>query len=154
MRRSRFGLGLLMAFTIACFGEPEDDLENRIRQANEEILNQGNVAAVGDFFGSAYTLHVTGQDTRGGPELIEAFVQNLRATFPDLHVEVEILVSDDDRVAWVRRHRGTHQAEFMGVPASGRAINWTDMVVTRFDDGKIVEEWGVSDLAEKLLAQR
>jgi predicted ester cyclase len=52
----------------------------------------------------------------------------------------------------MRTHRGTHQADFMGVPASGRSVTWRDMVVTRYEAGKIAEEWAVSDLAEQLRA--
>jgi predicted ester cyclase len=39
----------------------------------------------------------------------------------------------------------------MGIPPYGEKVEWRDMVVTRFDDGKVAEEWTVSKLAGKLL---
>ena len=41
----------------------------------------------------------------------------------------------------------------MGIPASGQKVEWSDMLVTRFDGGKIVEEWAVSDLAGQLFSR-
>ncbi|MCL4865617.1 MAG: ester cyclase [Gemmatimonadales bacterium] len=42
----------------------------------------------------------------------------------------------------------------MGFPATGRPIVWRDMVTSRFVDGRIVEDWSISDLAERLLLAR
>jgi hypothetical protein len=41
----------------------------------------------------------------------------------------------------------------MGTPATGRVLTWQDMVVTRYEDGMIAEEWGVSGLAGALSSQ-
>ncbi|MFT7489878.1 MAG: putative ester cyclase [Candidatus Promineifilaceae bacterium] len=38
-----------------------------------------------------------------------------------------------------------------GIPASGKKVTWRDMVVTRFSDDKIGEEWVVSELMGELL---
>lgn len=74
--------------------------------------------------------------------------------FPDLQVEVEILVEGTDRVAWQRTLRGTHQDCFKGFPATGRPIVRRDMVTSRFRDGLIAEDWLNTDLAERLLLAR
>ncbi len=126
------------------------DLGAQIQAANEHLLNQGHVGMAAEFFSATYVAHVTGGDLRGGPEIIAGFATRLRAAFPDLHVEVEVLAVQGDRVAWLRTHRGTHRAEFQGVAASGRVVEWRSLVVTRFEAGKIAEEWAVSDLGERL----
>jgi len=38
--------------------------------------------------------------------------------------------------------------------ASGHRIVWRDMVASRFRDGRIAEEWVITDLAERLLHAR
>lgn len=143
---------LLALVVVGCTASPAPTTSwaASIHSANDELLNKGNLAVVRDIFAPVYVAHVTGGDQRGGPEVIEGFVQGLRSAFPDLRVEVTILATQGDRVAWLRSARGTHQADFMGVPASGRTITWHDMIVTRFDSGKIAEEWAVSDLGERL----
>jgi steroid delta-isomerase-like uncharacterized protein len=129
----------------------DQDYGAQIQAANEELLNQGNVSIARDLFAPSYVAHLTSGDVRGF-DFIEQFVTGLRTAFPDLHVEVEILAVDEDRVAWLRTLQGTHQSDFMDVPASGRSITWRDMVVTRYEAGKIAEEWGVSDHGERLRA--
>jgi steroid delta-isomerase-like uncharacterized protein len=128
-------------------------LADRVRDANREILENGNAAAIADYFAPAYVLHVADRDRRG-LRVVKGFVSELRRSFADLRVEVEILVSHGGRVAWQRTLRGTHEAAFKGFPASGRSIAWRDMVVSRFEDELIAEDWAVSDLAERLLAAR
>ncbi|MDA1264166.1 MAG: ester cyclase [Planctomycetota bacterium] len=126
---------------------------DHIRAANEELLVRGNDAAATDYFAEDYVVHLTGQD-RVGLELVAGFVRSVRRSFPDLTVEVEILVGFKDRVSWQRTLRGTHKAPFQGFPATGRKMVWRDMLVSRFEDGVIAEEWASSDLAEQLLRAR
>ena len=40
---------------------------------------------------------------------------------------------------------GTHQGDFLGVPATGKPIEIRGMQIGRFEDGKMVERWGSSD---------
>lgn len=110
-----------------------------IQSANEALLSQGQVSRVGEFFAASY-------GGEGGQDRIREFVRDLRTSFPDLQVEVEILVQQGDRIAWVRRHRGTHQADYGGVPATGRELTWRSMIVSRIEGGLIAEEWSVSNL--------
>ncbi len=132
--------------------EGDIDWEPQIQTSNEELLNKGNLELAQEIFAPTYVFHDAEGDVEGGPDAIKAFVTSLRTAFPDLKVEVEILATEGDRVTWLRTHRGTHQGEYLGVPASGRLITWREMIVTRYEEGKIAEEWGVSDLAEHLHA--
>ena len=122
----------------------------RIQSANDELLNRGNLAVATDIFLPTYTSHSTGVDAKGGPETIRQFVRELRAAFPDLHVDVQILMEQPDKVSWLRTHRGTHRGAYMGVAPTGRQVVWQEMVVTRYEAGKVAEEWSVSDLGERL----
>jgi steroid delta-isomerase-like uncharacterized protein len=124
-----------------------------IQSANAAILADGNLDALGEFFTPDYVAHGTDQ-VMTGHGAIRRFVGMLQRAFPDLQVEVQILVEGQDRVAWQRTLRGTHQDDFMGFPASGRQIVWRDMVVSRFRNGQIAEDWVITDLAERLLLAR
>jgi len=68
-------------------------------------------------------------------------------------VEIAILTQSGDTIAWQRTLRGTHEAEMMGIPPTGRKVEWRDMMVTRFEGEKIAEEWTVSELAGQLLSR-
>ena len=57
----------------------------------------------------------------------------------------DVLVSGDKVVARVRA-TGTHQGEFMGIPATGKHIDVQVVDIVRFgDDGRAREHWGVFD---------
>jgi len=129
-------------------------LSARIEAANARILGDGDLDAIDEVFAPGHVTHLTERDMPGGPAEVLKFVTRLRRAFPDLKVEVEILAVHDDRVAWQRTLRGTHRRDFMGFPATGRPIVWRDMLTSRFEDGRIAEEWAVSDLAERLLLAR
>ncbi len=129
-------------------------LASKIRAANSQLIANGNLDAVGEFFAPDYVAHATDQDMKGGQGAIRNLLGMLRRAFPDLQVEVEILVVGKDRVAWQRTLRGTHQGDFKGFPACGRQVVWRDMVTSRFRDGLIAEDWVITDLAERLLLAR
>jgi predicted ester cyclase len=69
--------------------------------------------------------------------------------FPDHHIEVLDMAIEDDVGAFRTRHTGTHEEEFMGIPASGRRIDFESAQFSHYDDeGKIVEGWTYSDNLE------
>ena len=128
-------------------------LASKVEAANSALISKGQLKAIGEFFTPDYVAHLTDQDITGHGA-IQKFLGMLHSTFPDLEIEVEILVEGKDRVAWQRTLRGTHQGDFMGFPACGRQIVWRDMVTSRFRDGLIAEDWLITDLAERLLLAR
>jgi predicted ester cyclase len=55
------------------------------------------------------------------------------------------MIASGDKT-WARiTARGTHQAPFMGQPPTGKSFAITVIDICRFEDGKIVEHWGVAD---------
>jgi predicted ester cyclase len=71
-------------------------------------------------------------------------IQYLRTAFPDLHLTIDDMVADGDKV-WIRMTaRGTNQGPLVG-PPTGKAMSITVMDECRFENGKIVEHWGVPD---------
>lgn len=80
-----------------------------------------------------------------GPKGFIAFFKELISAFPDLKVDVEHMVADEDNVSIAYTVTGTHRGNFMGVPATGRRIRARGMQISRFEDEKLVERWGSSD---------
>ena len=64
---------------------------------------------------------------------------------PDWHTRIDDLVAEGDRVAARITMTGTHTGDFWGMPATGRAVNFTGMYMVRIAGGKIVEHWGEED---------
>ncbi|MCC9075552.1 ester cyclase [Litorilinea aerophila] len=110
-----------------------------------EIESGGNLALIDELFAPEFQLHFPGfppMDREGYKQLLAGF----RAGFPDLEVTVAGQVAEGSMVANRLVIRGTHTGEFQGIPPTGSAIEVTGMNVMRFENGKIVELWGVPDL--------
>jgi predicted ester cyclase len=129
-------------------------LASIIHAANDALIASSNTDAIGDFFTEDYVTHLTDQDMGGGHAAIRRALGMLHHAFPKIEVEVEILVEGKDRVAWQRTLRATHEGDYMGFPPTGRPLVWRDMIVSVFRDGRMAEDWFVTDLAERLLRAR
>ena len=76
----------------------------------------------------------------------------LYAAFPDLHHTVEDQISENDKVASLVNVCGTHWGDFQGIAQTGKRIVFKDIIITRIQEGKIVELWAQFD-ALSLLQQ-
>jgi predicted ester cyclase len=72
--------------------------------------------------------------------------QGKRASFPDAKIEIEQIFSEGNMVAMVTRMRATHEGDFVGIPATGKKVDFLQAHMFLVDDGKIVEHWGVNDI--------
>jgi len=132
----------------------EKSLAQIIKEANGILISDGDLDSVGDFFTLDYTVHITGRDFKGGHKIVRDSLSELQKSFPDMQIELKILVEGQDRIAWQRTYQGTHKDKFKGFPASGLKIVWRDMITSHIQDGLIREEWVITDLAEQLLMSR
>ena len=71
----------------------------------------------------------------------------MKQAFPDLQAHIEDVVAAADKVAVRVRFRGTHSGEFLGIPATGRAVEYVSHEFYRIAGGLIAEEWICSDMA-------
>ena len=111
-----------------------------------EVIATGDVDRVDELMAEHLVEHEDqGPGSAPGREGFREFVRRINAGFPDLECHVEDMTADGDKV-WARaRLTGTHQGEFMGVPATGNRVEFQVIDIGRFENGKGVEHWGVSD---------
>jgi predicted ester cyclase len=115
------------------------------------LLNEGDVAGSAASFADEVLNHGT-RVPRGG---IEAVLRSLRTAMPDLHVQIDEMVSDGEVVVYRALLTGTHLGTpdmpfvqggvFAMVEPSGKSIEMMQMHWFRVYDGKIVEHWAVRD---------
>ena len=72
-----------------------------------------------------------------------------RLATPGTH-EVLLQVAEDDLVVTHAVGRGVHAGELMGIPASNKPVEAGGIAIHRVSNGKIVEHWGVTDVARIL----
>jgi steroid delta-isomerase-like uncharacterized protein len=88
-------------------------------------------------------------DATGAQALKQVWTTLLRA-YPDLHVAVEDLIAEADKVVCRNVVTGTHQGEYLGLPPTGRSVTYNEIFIFRFEDGRIAETWGVVDVLAQL----
>jgi predicted ester cyclase len=85
-----------------------------------------------------------------GSEAMKVIFATLRRGFPDLHVQVEDLIAEADKVVSRNTVTGTHQGEYMGLQPTGRSVTYNEIFIIRFGAGRIAETWGVVDVLSQL----
>lgn len=85
-----------------------------------------------------------------GAQLLKDGFALLIGAYPDLRIEVQDLIAEGDRVVARNTVTGTHRGEHMGIAPTGVAVTYDEIFIVRFDGGRIVQTWGVVDVAGQL----
>src|SRR6266540_3704336 len=127
-------------------GEPNLEANKAlIRRYVEEMFNRHDLTGLEEMLAPDYVYHVIGQDIRG-VEGYKGTVYPLFEAFPDVENVIQDEVAEGDRVAIRWRAHGTHEGEFMGVPATGRKVELAGITIERIVSDQRVEGWGVPDM--------
>ena len=110
-----------------------------------EELNKGNLAVLDELFAADFVWHAPGGLEQYGAEATKKIHARVFTTFPDLHVTIEDMIAEGDKVVVRSTRTGTHRGEYRGIAATGRQVTWTWMSICRIEGGRIVEEWNEGD---------
>ena len=119
-------------------------IEDVMRRFVAEVMNQGNFDVVDEIFDPNY-VYRSPDEERQGTEALKAFLAGYHAAFPDLRMAIDELVVADDRAVIFFTLAGTHEGPLMGIPPTGKEMRVHGVVLSRFEDGRIVEEWELLD---------
>ena len=114
-----------------------EDHKARIREFLDRVLTRGEIDATGDYFHSDVVEEVPLPGQGPGLEGLKETLTHLRRAFPDSHWRVEEQIAEDNRVLTRFVWSGTHEGEFLGIPATNRVIQVWGMVIDRFEDQKV-----------------
>ena len=118
-----------------------------VRRFFEEVFNTGNFDRLDELFAPDFTGHgLASQGAGTGPDKVRHTVLHFRHAFPDIQFRVEEMIAEGDKVVVRVSFRGTHQGEFMGIPATGKLVHVSGVELARLENGKIIEEgWHYMD---------
>jgi steroid delta-isomerase-like uncharacterized protein len=147
-------LALLLCFMVGCQDkEVMAELEAMKAQAEVEEQNKELVKRTleawgkGDFetfrelLAPDYAFYYpSGSITSMSREETIEFGKMLQKAFPDISFSMEELFSVGDRVIFRFIQRGTHEGEYMGIPATGHMIECSGIMINRIVNGKVAEQ--------------
>ena len=111
-----------------------------------ELISTGDIDGFGDHVADDFVEHEETPGFEPSKEGVKQMFHMYRAAFPDLRMEAEDVLASGDKVVARVRATGTHQGEFMGMPATGRSVDVQVIDIMRFgEDGLVREHWGLFD---------
>jgi steroid delta-isomerase-like uncharacterized protein len=125
---------------------PTEDNKALIRRFYEEVWDQGNTEFAFEVFADEYVRHdFRATEPQPGPAGQKRIADDFRAAFPDLRVNVDLIVGEDDFVVGRWTATGTHLGSWAGMEPSGRGMTLSAVNIFRFEEGKVVEIWNHRD---------
>jgi predicted ester cyclase len=119
-----------------------EENKNVVRRLYSEVMGQGNMEVADEIFDPGYVDHMPIMDTPDREGLLKS-VEAARRAFPDVKPSIIAEISEGEWVAIaVEADGGRQQGEYMGVPASGNPVTWTETHFWRVVNGRIKEHYG------------
>jgi steroid delta-isomerase-like uncharacterized protein len=131
-------------------------LDNKaiVRRLYEEVWNKRRLEVVDELISLSHALNdpiMSGSQV--GPELYKRRVVELTTGFPDLRLMIEDIITEKGKinVSWIIC--GTHQGEFLDIPATGSKILVEGITIHDIANGKILDSharWDALGLLRQL----
>ena len=158
MKKQLFILPLLFCVAFSCTDKEviaeleEFKAQKEIEEQNKELVlewseqwDMGNFDIADKVMADDFVFHTPGGvDLKGAEELSEAG-EPFRNGFPGFKHTVEDVFAKGDLVVLRLNNQVTHKGEFMGIPATGQQIQYTQIAIYKFKEGKCVEGWTDAD---------
>jgi steroid delta-isomerase-like uncharacterized protein len=96
---------------------PAEDNKQAVRRFYDEVINGRNLETMDELLTPDGVDHTFGSQSA---EQAKQFFGMVHQAFPDLHAEVHDVIAEGELVAARVTYTGTHQGEFVGIPATGR----------------------------------
>lgn len=111
------------------------------RRVWEEVFNKGNLAILPELFAPDYVFRSPLGMEAKGPEGFKQMVAMMRTALPDVHITIDDMFAEGDRVVTRFTFTGTFKGEMMGAAPTGKKVTVTGIVITRWVGGKELEAW-------------
>lgn len=132
---------------------PEDArVRETIALQHAGVWSEGDLELVDTLFTADVLVRLPGGEEIEGRAALKDFVVAHRSAFPDWSETVDTVIVEGDRAASRWTSTGTHEGEFMGIPATGRRVEIREAAIFRLRDGRIAEYHAFPDVPA-LLAQ-
>jgi predicted ester cyclase len=110
-----------------------------------EVINTGNFGLLDELLATDYVDHTPQLGVAPTREGLKQSLRALKTAFPDVRYTIESSIACGDEVVHLLKATGTMTGEFMGIPATGKHAEWTEMHIGRGVNGRLTEHWSIVD---------
>ena len=144
-------IALVSVFISGCAPQDQPTSEEQnvalVKQFYEEFDAELSLDVVDRWLTPEYVNHMAGSpdplDLAAYRELLTTFFTG----FSEIQHEIKEIVAEDDRIAMYVDISMKHTGEFQGLEPTRRTVYVSQMLILRWETGKIAEEWIVFDFA-------
>ncbi|MFF1683083.1 ester cyclase [Streptomyces sp. NPDC058256] len=111
----------------------------------QDVLNGHNGDHAVRYLTPGMSWHSGTVGTVAGRDNVADLMTTVVTSIPDLHAEVKDIFGQGNKVVVRLVVSGTQTGPLLGVPASGRHVQWDAIDLYHLDNGKISEEWASED---------
>lgn len=122
-----------------------DENKALVQRWFSDVISQGDMSS---FDAICAACHPDFEMIRGvadpaprGVEGTKGMIASFRTAFPDLSATVEEQIAEGDKVVTVVTMSGTHQGDFMGIPATGKSFSIPGVSIWEVRGGRLISEW-------------
>lgn len=123
----------------------DDELKRIARAWFDEVINNRRLEAIDEYYAAEYVHRGPRGQVMSGLTETKAFAAQLLEAFEDRHATVQEQIVAGDKVVTRFHSTGTHTGPLRGMPATGRTVPIEGIVISTIVDGKIVEDWELTD---------
>ena len=152
-RTITMGLALGGFATLSAAAVGQSGTENPLIAAFAQTLSAHDINAFAALFADDYINHQASAAAPKPPANLSAkqatvgfFAARLKGV-PDLSVAIEASLASSEMAAASFVYSGTHNGDYFGVAPTGKPLRFTSCDIFRIRDNKIVEHWGMGDIA-------
>ena len=122
-----------------------EDNKRFMQRFVEETINKKNLDAIDELVAEDFTEHLPFPGQGPGREGLKYVISAFLTAFPDIHWALEEQIAEAEKVVSRFTMTGTHQGEFLGIPATGKSVNVWGVVIDVVRDGKFSESRIIMD---------
>ncbi|HEY1804759.1 MAG TPA: ester cyclase [Terracidiphilus sp.] len=112
----------------------------------DEVWHKGDFSGIDELFDPQFVRHDLDPAQGQGRKQNEEFIRRMRGAFPDLQFHIDDVIAKGDKVVTRYHFEGTHLGDSLGFKATGKRATYTGILIQRFENGKIVEQWTEANL--------
>ncbi|MGX5188920.1 ester cyclase [Streptomyces avermitilis] len=123
-----------------------DRFHSAVNSGDLDIISK----AIDEFVAPDVLFHAPVPMGATGAEALKRVWAVLLRAFPDIHVAVEEMITEGDKVVSRNTVTGTHRGEYQGLAPTGKTVTYGEIFILRFADGRIAEIRGIVDVLTQL----
>ena len=116
------------------------------RRILEELVVKMNMDNLEEFFDANVVVHVPFLEMPPGIEGLRSLYGSFPDAITDVDLKFEDQIAEGDLVVTRWSSAFTHTGVLFGVPATGKRVKQSGIMIYRIKDGKVVEQWAEANM--------